>query len=229
MIPLRDNIASRRPPIVTVIIIILNAWVFFTSALNHPVIFARILYKYGLIPARITKLILTGAPFSLEDLLPFVTSTFFHGNLWHLISNMWILWLFGDNVEDRMGHLRFLIFYLLCGAIAGLTHIAFNPLLSMPVVGASGAIAGVMGAYFVLFPTARIITLIPSVFILPLFVHVPAVVYLFLWFVTQLYYGTAYSVIGGTAVSGVAWWAHVGGFVGGALLNRFFIKKRYYY
>ncbi|KXG77545.1 Rhomboid protease GluP [Fervidicola ferrireducens] len=227
MIPLRDNIESRRPPLVTVLLIILNSLVFYISAGNHPVVFAKILYKYGLIPAKITKLFVTGAALSLDDLYPFITSTFLHGNLWHLISNMWILWLFGDNVEDRMGHVRFLIFYLISGIIAGITHLVFNPLLPVPVVGASGAIAGVMGAYFVLFPTARIITLIPTFFILPLFVHIPAVVYLFLWFLTQLYYGTAYSVIGGTAVSGVAWWAHIGGFVGGVILNRFFIRKRY--
>ncbi|WP_073257119.1 rhomboid family intramembrane serine protease [Caldanaerovirga acetigignens] len=227
MIPLRDNIASRRPPLVTVLLIILNSLVFYVSAGNHPAVFAKILYKYGLIPAKITKLFVTGAAFSLEDLYPFITSTFLHGNLWHLISNLWILWLFGDNVEDRMGHIRFLIFYLISGVIAGITHLVFNPLLPVPVVGASGAIAGVMGAYFVLFPTARIITLIPTFFILPLFVHIPAVLYLFLWFLTQLYYGTTYAFIGGTAVSGVAWWAHIGGFVGGAILNRFFIRRRW--
>lgn len=227
MFPIRDNIPSRRPPLITLLLIIINSLIFFTLSSASYSTFAAFGYKYGLIPAKITKLVISGVPLSGSDLYPFITSMFLHGNIFHLISNMWILWLFGDNVEDRMGHIRFLIFYLLSGVIAGVFHLVFNPLSPVPVVGASGAIAGIMGAYFVLFPLARIITLVPSFFLVPVFLPIPAVVYLFLWFLTQLYSGTVYSVIGGTTVGGIAWWAHIGGFISGVLLNRFFLRDRY--
>ncbi|AIS51554.1 putative membrane protein GlpG [Thermoanaerobacter kivui] len=227
MFPIRDNIPSRRPPLITLLLIIINSLIFFTLSSASYSTFAAFVYKYGLIPAKITKLIISGVPLSGSDLYPFITSMFLHGNIFHLISNMWILWLFGDNVEDRMGHIRFLIFYLLSGVIAGVFHLVFNPISPVPVVGASGAIAGIMGAYFVLFPSARIITLVPTFFLVPVFLPIPAVVYLFLWFLTQLYSGTVYSVIGGTTVGGIAWWAHIGGFISGVLLNRFFLRDRY--
>lgn len=227
MFPIRDNIPSRRPPVITLSLIIINSLIFFTLSSASYSTFAEFVYKYGLIPAKITKLIISGVPLSGSNLYPFITSMFLHGNTFHLISNMWILWLFGDNVEDRMGHIRFLIFYLLSGVIAGVFHLVFNPISPVPVVGASGAIAGIMGAYFVLFPSARIITLVPSFFLVPVFLPIPAVVYLFLWFLTQLYSGTVYSVIGGTTVGGIAWWAHIGGFISGVLLNRLFLRDRY--
>ncbi|ABY91647.1 rhomboid family intramembrane serine protease [Thermoanaerobacter sp. X514] len=227
MFPIRDNIPSRRPPLITLLLIIINSLIFFTLSSASYSTFAGFVYKYGLIPAKVTKLVISGVPFSSSDLYPFITSMFLHGNTLHLISNMWILWLFGDNVEDRMGHIKFLIFYLLSGVIAGVFHMAFNPISPVPVVGASGAIAGVMGAYFVLFPSARIITLVPSFFLVPVFLPIPAVVYLFLWFLTQLYSGTVYSVIGSTTVGGIAWWAHIGGFISGVLLNRLFLRDRY--
>lgn len=227
MFPIRDNIPSRRPPVITLSLIIINSLIFFTLSSASYSTFAEFVYKYGLIPAKITKLIISGVPLSGSNLYPFITSMFLHGNTFHLISNMWILWLFGDNVEDRMGHIRFLIFYILSGVIAGVFHLVFNPISPVPVVGASGAIAGIMGAYFVLFPSARIITLVPSFFLVPVFLPIPAVVYLFLWFLTQLYSGTVYSVIGGTTVGGIAWWAHIGGFISGVLLNRLFLRDRY--
>ncbi|TCO66306.1 rhomboid family intramembrane serine protease [Caldanaerobacter subterraneus] len=227
MFPIRDNIPSRRPPVITLSLIIINSLIFFTLSSASYSTFAEFVYKYGLIPAKITKLIISGVPLSGSNLYPFITSMFLHGNTFHLISNMWILWLFGDNVEDRMGHIRFLIFYLLSGVIAGVFHLVFNPISPVPVVGASGAIAGIMGAYFVLFPSARIITLVPSFFLVPVFLPIPAVVYLFLWFLTQLYSGMVYSVIGGTTVGGIAWWAHIGGFISGVLLNRLFLRDRY--
>lgn len=130
----------------------------------HTALLPGLFTNTGLYQQKVTKLVISGVPFSSSDLYPFITSMFLHGNTLHLISNMWILWLFGDNVEDRMGHIKFLIFYLLSGVIAGVFHMAFNPISPVPVVGASGAIAGVMGAYFVLFPSARIITLVPSFF-----------------------------------------------------------------
>lgn len=141
----------------------------------------------------------------------------------HVISNMWMLWIFGDNVEDRMGHLRFLVFYLLCGVAAGIVHFATNLNSTLPTVGASGAVAGVMGAYFLLYPRARIITMIP-VFFYPLFIEIPAVFFLGLWFYSQLFSGLA-SLSGPMQVGGIAWWAHVGGFLTGAALRFVFVKR----
>jgi len=149
---------------------------------------------------------------------------FLHGGWMHFISNMWSLWLFGDNVEDCMGHLRFLIFYLLCGLAAGFIHFMFNPTAQVPTIGASGAIAGVMGAYFVMFPTARVITLVP-IFFLPYFIEIPAVFYLGIWFMMQLFSGM-FSLVLPTGAGGIAWWAHVGGFLFGILVLPFFRRRR---
>jgi membrane associated rhomboid family serine protease len=150
-----------------------------------------------------------------------------HGGWLHLIGNMWVLYLFGDNVEDRMGPARYLAFYLLCGLAASLTHYAINPGSTVPTIGASGAISGVLGAYLLLFPTARVITLVP-VFIIPFFFEIPAVVYLGFWFVMQLFSGTL-SLAGTESSEGVAWWAHVGGFVTGMALLPVFKKSRKQY
>jgi membrane associated rhomboid family serine protease len=152
---------------------------------------------------------------------------FLHGGWLHLIGNMWVLYLFGDNVEDRMGPARYLAFYLLCGLAASLTHYAINPGSTVPTLGASGAISGVLGAYLLLFPTARVITLVP-VFIIPFFFEIPAVVYLGFWFVMQLFSGTL-SLAGAEPPEGVAWWAHVGGFVTGMALLPVFKKSRKQY
>jgi membrane associated rhomboid family serine protease len=148
---------------------------------------------------------------------------FLHGGWTHFIGNMWVLYLFGDAVEDRMGPARYLVFYLLCGLAAGLTHYFTNPLSSVPTVGASGAIAGVMGAYLVLFPKAQVFTLIPILFI-PFFVQIPAVVFLGIWFASQLVSGTL-SLVSQPSYEGVAWWAHVGGFVAGIVLLPLFKKS----
>jgi membrane associated rhomboid family serine protease len=156
-----------------------------------------------------------------------LTCMFLHGGWMHFIGNMWVLFLFGDAVEDRMGPARYLVFYLLCGLAAGLTHYLTNPTSPVPTVGASGAIAGVMGAYFVLFPTARVITLIP-VFFFPFLVEIPAVVYLGVWFASQLFSGTL-ALVGPQYYEGVAWWAHVGGFVAGIALLPLFKKSRKQY
>ena len=143
---------------------------------------------------------------------------FWHGGWLHLISNMLYLWIFGDNVEDRLGHLRFLLFYVAAGAAAGLTHVALSPASALPTVGASGAIAGVLGAYLVTFPRARVLTLIPIV-IIPWFVEIPAFVYLVLWFVMQLLEGVG-SLGAPVETGGVAVWAHIGGFVAGVVLMK---------
>jgi membrane associated rhomboid family serine protease len=139
---------------------------------------------------------------------------FMHGGWLHLIGNMWFLWIYGDNVEDVLGHGKYLLFYLLCGVAAAVAHVWTGPESVVPVIGASGALSGILGAYLVLFPTARVITLVP-LFILPWFVEIPAVLYLVFWFVSQLFNGLFSLGAAGAvaAYGGVAWWAHVGGFV----------------
>jgi membrane associated rhomboid family serine protease len=156
--------------------------------------------------------------------VPMLSSMFLHGGWMHLIGNMWSLYLFGDNVEDRMGHARYLIFYLLTGLAAGLTHYLTNRGADIPTVGASGAIAGVMGAYLILFPRARIVTLFLLVFI-PFFFEVPAVLYLGLWFISQVFSGTT-ALATGMPTDNVAFLAHVGGFVSGIVLMPLFVRRR---
>jgi membrane associated rhomboid family serine protease len=149
---------------------------------------------------------------------------FLHGGWLHLISNMWALAIFGDNVEDRLGHLRYLVFYVLCGLAAGVVHFATNPFSRVPTIGASGAIAGVMGAYLVLFPRARVTTVVPLL-CFPLFFELPALIYLGLWFVLQ--FASGFSELGASrSTSGIAWWAHVGGFLAGIALLRVFGVRR---
>lgn len=164
----------------------------------------------------------------LINYLSFLTTMFLHGGWLHFLGNMWFLKIFGSKVEDRMGHGRFLVFYLIAGVLASMSYIYFSPRSSMPVIGASGAIAGVMGAYYVLFPRARILTLIP-IFIIPWFVELPAIFFLGWWFLIQLFSGTVAQVL--PAAGGeVAWWAHIGGFIFGIVLVPFFRKNpRTYY
>lgn len=151
---------------------------------------------------------------------------FMHGGWFHLFSNMLALYIFGDNVEDSMGSQRYLIFYLLCGVAAALTHVFFNPNSPIPTVGASGALSGVLAAYLLFYPSARVITLIP-IFFLPWLVEIPAVVYLGLWFISQLANGLFSILIDVQAMGGVAWWAHIGGFVAGLVLAPLFRQRRY--
>lgn len=148
---------------------------------------------------------------------------FLHGGWLHFLSNMWVLYLFGDNVEDRMGPVRFLIFYLLCGLVAGWVHVLVNPTSQVPTFGASGAISGVMAAYLLLFPNAMVVTLIP-IFIFPWFVPLPAVLFIALWYFTQLFEGVL-SLLEEVAFSGVAWWARVCGFLAGLLLAPLFVRR----
>jgi membrane associated rhomboid family serine protease len=152
-----------------------------------------------------------------------LTHQFLHAGWLHIFANMWALWIFGDNVEDRMGPVRFTIFYLTCGAIAGLTQLLINPDSTLPSVGASGAIAGIFGAYVLFFPTARLVVMFPILFF-PFFFEVPAVFYMAIWFSTQLFGGTL-AVIGPGQVGGIAWWAHIGGFIGGMLLCWLFVGR----
>jgi len=181
----------------------------------------RLFYLFGIVPARYTHVewaANVGIP--VDDYWPFLTTQFLHGGWLHVITNMWILWIFGDNVEDRMGPVRFSAFYLLCGTASGLVHLLTNHASTVPTVGASGAISGVMGAYIAMFPNARITTLVP-VFIFPFFFELPAFFYLGYWFLLQFFSGTI-ALAGPEYVSGVAWWAHVGGFLFGLITFRLF-------
>lgn len=220
MFPLRDSTPSRRWPLMTVLLIGINIYVFYRQIGLAPEVYNRFVSEFALFPLDFTKALLQNR---LEIGMLF-SYMFLHGSLFHLISNMWALWLFGDNVEDRMGPLRFLCFYLVAGLISGLAHIYFNPASPVPTVGASGAIAGVMGAYLLMYPTAKIVTFIP-VFFIPWFINVPALIYLVFWFVLQIH--SALSGQESAVAAGVAWWAHVGGFVFGMISFPFFIKSKH--
>src|SRR6266850_1828259 len=201
MIPLRDVIPSRTTPYITVTIIVLNAlaWLY-EVVLPHEVL-NDFLTAYGVVPAYLAWPTL-------------ITSMFLHGSWSHVIGNMWYLWIFGDNVEDRVGHGRFIVFYLLCGIAAAMGQILIDPSSELPTIGASGAIAGVMGAYFVLYPHSRVLTLIPWIFIQ--IVELPAIVLLGFWFLMQLFSAGAIAVTANThGGGGVAFAAHVVGFVAG--------------
>ncbi|HXN52821.1 MAG TPA: rhomboid family intramembrane serine protease [Candidatus Acidoferrum sp.] len=224
MIPIRDTIPTRNPPIATWLVILANCLVFLLELSLPEHALAHFFYQYGLVPARYTHpawALWVGLP--VDDYFPFLTSMFLHGGWLHIIGNMWALWIFGDNVEDRMGPIRFVFFYLLCGFAAGLVHWLTNPHSTVPTVGASGAIAGVMGAYLFLFPRARLIVLLP-IFFFPFFFELPAVTYLGFWALTQVFSGTL-SLASPADVGGVAWWGHVGGFGAGILLQFLFVKR----
>jgi membrane associated rhomboid family serine protease len=212
VIPLRDVIPSRTTPYITITIIALNglAWLFELS-LPHEVL-TNFLTIYGVVPAY----------FSAPTL---ITSMFLHGSWSHVLGNMWYLWIFGDNVEDRVGHGRFIVFYLLCGIAAALGQVAVQPGSTLPTIGASGAIAGVMGAYFVLYPHSRVLTLIPWIFLQV--VELPAIVLLGFWFVMQLFSAGAIAVTASSSSGGggVAFAAHVVGFVVG-MGGVFVFRKR---
>ncbi len=226
MLPLRDTVRSKGFPFINWVLIGLNALVFlYELSLSVPE-FDRLVMNFGLVPARLH---LTNLALLLESPLPVITlftHMFLHGGWLHFLSNMWILYIFGDNVEDRMGSGRYLVFYLLAGLAAAFSQALIDPASRIPSIGASGAIAGVLGAYLLMFPTARVITLIPF-FFLPWFVEIPALAYLGFWFVSQLFSGlTALALPHATSMGGVAWWAHIGGFVFGMLLYRLFIPRR---
>jgi len=220
MIPLRDNIPSRTYPLVNTLLIWAN-FVVFAYELSRGAALEEFIARWGLVPARLAS----EGLFSPAGLTIF-SSMFLHGGWLHILGNMWFLYLFGDNVEDRLGHLRYLGFYLLCGVASAATHFLFNPGSAVPVVGASGAIAGVLGAYFVLFPLARVAALVWA-FFMAWVVEVPAMLFLGLWFIFQFVAGMA-SLPGAVAgaTGGIAWWAHVGGFVAGVLLVKLLCPAR---
>jgi membrane associated rhomboid family serine protease len=226
MFPIRDTVPSRTTPLVVWLLVLVNGAAFAHELTLGPGATEHLVRRFGVVPAlwkNVTFEVLVERPdlaWSLVSAL--FASMFLHGGWLHVIGNLWTLWIFGDNVEDRMGHARFLVFYLLCGVAAAATHVAFNLDSTVPTIGASGAIAGVMGAYFLLYPRARVIILIPILFY-PLFAEIPAVVFLGIWFLTQLSSGSLAAAQPGDA-GGIAFLAHVGGFLAGLLLHRFFLR-----
>jgi membrane associated rhomboid family serine protease len=235
MIPIRDNIPSRTSPVVNYLLIVASCVVFLLQTFDSGDV---LIFRFGLIPARLqqperplvietTRLIQTEIgpqeqrarveiPRSAVPVwATLCSSMFLHGSLLHLLGNLWFLWIFGDNVEDRLGHVPYLIFYLAGGVFAGCCHYAVDPGSTVPTIGASGAVAAVMGAYLLLYPHANVISLVPILFFLHIVV-IPAPVFLGIWFLIQLLQG---SFAAGTAeAAGVAWWAHIGGFVAGIAL-----------
>lgn len=234
MIPLRDNIPSRSIPVVNMLVIAACALVFVWQLQDQGDDQAEMIDRYGMIPAQISH---PNQPVTVREIYPvrirgqvrlaeierqlpapvippvltLLTCVFLHGGWMHFLGNMWFLWIFGDNVEDRFGHFGYLLFYLGCGVAASVTHYASMPDSTMPTIGASGAIAGVMGAYMYLYPRATVLSLVPIFYFIRIIV-LPAPVFLGIWFLMQLLQGM------GASASGVAWWAHIGGFVIGAAI-----------
>ncbi len=220
MIPLFDDVPARRPPLVNYTLIALNILAFLWEVgLGGRLDMA--IQQLGVVPARFIEVGGVG------QWMTIFSSMFLHGGVWHIASNMLALWIFGDNVEDRMGSFRYLVFYLICGVAASLAHIYLSPQSTIPSVGASGAISGVLAAYLVLYPTASVYTLFPVFFFWVEVVRIPALIYLGVWFLSQLVNGLfALGAATFQSTGGVAWWAHVGGFVAGLLLVRFFQRPQ---
>ncbi len=216
MIPIRDEVPTRITPVITYLLIAANIVVFIFQVLLGSAQ-EQFVYQFAVIPSSFTSSL------SLGDVSDIFTSMFMHGGLAHIAGNMLYLWIFGDNVEESMGSFRYLMFYLVGGVVASLTHIFTNPTSQIPTVGASGAIAAVLGAYLVLYPQARVLTIIPLGFFLRL-TAIPAIIVLGLWFVLQLFSGVA--SLGAADVGGVAFWAHIGGFVAGMVLAKILEKNR---
>ncbi|SHH45565.1 rhomboid family intramembrane serine protease [Thermosipho atlanticus] len=224
MFPLYDTIPSRKRPYITHIIILANVIVFFYEIiLNEPQLQA-FFFNYGIVPLRYTWRFTSKLKYQIiwkeiqpfivsNPIVPFISHMFVHGGWSHILGNMWFLWIFGDNVEDRMGHFNYLLFYLSGGLFALTFHWLFNFYSPYPLIGASGAISAVMGAYFIQFWYSKIVTLV--IWFIPFLVEIPAVVYLFFWFMFQILNGTLADITG----SGVAYWAHVGGFIYGMIVG----------
>jgi membrane associated rhomboid family serine protease len=231
MFPIRDDAPRIGTPVITYLLLALNTLVFLFEVMLDPGSRNAFIFQFGVVPAHITGL-LHGAPQVTPTgaLLPVLTSMFMHASWLHLIFNMWGLYIFGDNVEDHMGHFRFLIFYLLTGIAASAVHWMMSPASRIPSVGASGAIAGVMGGYFLLFPSARVLTVLPLFFYFT-FLWLPAWLVLGYWFVAQFLSGAATAITASQQSGGIAFWAHVGGFVAGVVLIKLFPKRprRYQY
>jgi membrane associated rhomboid family serine protease len=216
MIPLRDTTPARNYPVVNTTIIAINVVVYVVQLLQGPEI-NRFIYIYGLVPARYSIPEFAEYFSAGQQVFSLLSFMFLHGSFWHILGNMWSLYIFGDNVEDHLGPLRYALFYLLCGIASGLSHLMLNLYSNLPTIGASGAIAGVMGAYFILHPRSKILTLIP-IFFIPYFLNIPAYIFLGIWFLLQFINAAGSQ----GAAGGVAWWAHIGGFLFGMLFLKLF-------
>ena len=226
MLPIRDDQPRYSTPLVTRFLIVLNLAIFVLEWALDPQSLKLLVHQFGVVPYHLAAFLGGSSRYSLlAVVLPFFTSMFLHGSWMHVIGNMWFLYIFGDNVEDYLGHFKYLVFYLLTGLIAMATQVAVNLHLTVPALGASGAIAGVLGAYFILYPRARVLTWF-FVFV----IWVPAWIILGYWFVLNFLSGTASALaVRGQNMGGVAFWAHVGGFVSGALLVKAFGERRLRY
>ncbi|GAB6036012.1 rhomboid family intramembrane serine protease [Fundidesulfovibrio butyratiphilus] len=217
MIPLKDNIPRIHHPLVVWAIFFCNLAAFLFEEVLPQDQLSTLIQLYGVVPARLLDAQYAArAGYPAGGLDTLITYMFLHGGWMHFLLNMWVFWIFADNVEDALGKVRFVVFYLTCGVLAAGLHVLFNPGSTTPVVGASGAIAGVMGGYFRLFPHARVVVLVPII-IIPWIIEVPSLVFLGIWFLIQILSGLTDTGDGG----GVAWWAHVGGFLCGLALVRF--------
>lgn len=216
MIPLRDTVRSRRFPLVNWIIILINTAAFYYELRINPSELNGFIHTWGLVPVRFWA-------DPQADWITLFSAMFLHGGWLHIVSNLWILFIFGDNVEERMGGIGYLAFYLLSGVAAGLLQAFLVPESPVPMIGASGAIAGVLGAYLVLYPGARVLSLVPILFIFTV-IEIPAPVFLLFWFASQLFSGVL--SLSGAGGSGIAWWAHIGGFVFGLLGVYLFARRR---
>ncbi|RLA25314.1 MAG: rhomboid family intramembrane serine protease [Gammaproteobacteria bacterium] len=226
MIPIRDSAPCYTKPYVSWALIFICSSLFVLLEISPERLHRYVIYIYGMVPARYTNpewAVAMGYP--ADYYLSFLTNLFLHGGWVHLIINMWFIWIFADNVEDRMGHGRFIVFYLLCGLIATFVQWQYTPEVVNPVVGASGAIAGVLAAYFFLYPYARIVLWVP-VLLLPIFIEIPAIAFIGVWVIFQMQNASTAALFYGGATD-VALWAHLGGFMAGIVLFRFFLRKDY--
>ena len=216
MFPLYDTARSRTFPLVNLTLIVANVLAFFYQLQIGPDALQSFIFTWGLIPAKLMT-----DPTNHWNTI--YSSMFLHGGWFHIINNMWVLFIFGDNVEARMGKFKYLVFYFLSGTAAGLLQTYVLPSSQVPMIGASGAVAGVLGAYLVLFPRSRVASLVPIFFIFTV-IEIPAFIYLVFWFVSQLYSGwLSFQGVGG---SGIAWWAHIGGFLFGLIMSFVFARRR---
>lgn len=223
MIPIRDRNPSGSFPLVTVSLILVNVLVFLFE-LSLGTRLDSFLFQFGIVPIKVIySADIPGSNFA-NTYFPFLSYMFLHGGFVHLIGNMWFLWIFGDNIEDRLGRIQFILFYFICGIGSAIVHVYFNRQSGIPCVGASGAIAGVLGAYMVTFPRARVLVVLP-LFIIWQIIELPAIFVLGFWFLIQFFTGAA--TISSAHGGGVAWWAHIGGFVLGIILIKIFPKARY--
>lgn len=230
MIPIKDDQPRFSTPFITYVLVAINVVVFLfelsVGAQGQRALNAFI-EEFGVVPSHFTNALNGHYALPFVGLfIPVLTSMFLHASWLHILGNMWVLWIFGDNIEDYLGHFTYLVFYLVCGFAASITHIALNLGSNVPSVGASGAIAGVMGAYFLLYPKARVLTLVP--FLIFFTMWLPAWVVLGYWFLTQFMSGaTSIAFSSQTGGGGIAFWAHVGGFVAGIVMIKLFPQRAY--